>query len=291
MKDSRVRLKNPVLAGILAFLVPGAGHWYQGRRFKATVYSFCILTLFIWGLILGNGQPVYSQLVSRTGPESPQLDRVTPPTRFSYGYVAQFLTGIPALPSLVQEMRFRREVVRIDFLEAPIESSFQGVLRYEGNDGPVVRLVQGPVSLAPSNPAGGTLVSGTLTVKSENGEEEVFELGGRIAIGRQIFGSPLRSIACLVITRNGESIPGATGSIEGTIHRSFVNWYQAPRDSGELDRLHGELSRRFDIASVFTWIAGLLNLLAIWDAAEGPAYGYGDEESDADGQGGGEKKR
>jgi hypothetical protein len=34
----------------------------------------------------------------------------------------------------------------------------------------------------------------------------------------------------------------------------------------------------FELALVFTWIAGLLNILAVWDALEGPAYGYGDEE-------------
>ena len=61
-----------------------------------------------------------------------------------------------------------------------------------------------------------------------------------------------------------------------------MNWFQAPRDTLELDRLTGELSQNFDIGSVFTWIAGLLNLMAIWDAAEGPAYGYGDEEENPD---------
>jgi hypothetical protein len=34
------------------------------------------------------------------------------------------------------------------------------------------------------------------------------------------------------------------------------------------------------MALVFTWVAGLLNLLAIWDAADGPAYAYGDEKPD-----------
>ena len=48
------------------------------------------------------------------------------------------------------------------------------------------------------------------------------------------------------------------------------------------DRLHGKLSQNFDIACVFTWIAGLLNLMAIWDAYDGPAYGYGDEDPDED---------
>ncbi|MFN9825440.1 MAG: hypothetical protein ACK58J_14935, partial [Planctomyces sp.] len=46
----------------------------------------------------------------------------------------------------------------------------------------------------------------------------------------------------------------------------------------------------YDVAAVLTWIAGLLNLMAIWDAAQGPAYGYGDEdrgEGEGSGSGGG----
>jgi hypothetical protein len=62
------------------------------------------------------------------------------------------------------------------------------------------------------------------------------------------------------------------------VERGILNWFQAPLDTNELDRLNGNLSRQFDVACVFTWIAGLLNLLAIWDAAQGPAYGYGDEQ-------------
>lgn len=42
--------------------------------------------------------------------------------------------------------------------------------------------------------------------------------------------------------------------------------------------------KRYEIALLFTWVAGLLNLLAIWDAYEGPAYGYGDEVDQPDGQ-------
>ena len=34
------------------------------------------------------------------------------------------------------------------------------------------------------------------------------------------------------------------------------------------------------MGAVFTLIAGLLNILAIWDAFEGPAYGFGDEHLD-----------
>ena len=68
------------------------------------------------------------------------------------------------------------------------------------------------------------------------------------------------------------------GYLDGFVPRSFWNWFQVPLEDDELNALHGRLGRFFEIAQVFTWIAGLLNLLAIWDALEGPAYGYGDEE-------------
>ena len=41
---------------------------------------------------------------------------------------------------------------------------------------------------------------------------------------------------------------------------------------------------RFELGVVFTMIAGLLNILAIYDALEGPAYD-GEEESPAESEG------
>ena len=43
-----VDLKNPVIAGVLAFLCPGAGHFYQKRFFKAFVFA-----IGIWGDVVG----------------------------------------------------------------------------------------------------------------------------------------------------------------------------------------------------------------------------------------------
>ena len=108
-----------------------------------------------------------------------------------------------------------------------------------------------------------------------------YGLGGQIQLGREVFGSPRREIECRIVSVDGEEL-NIDKTLRGTISRGFLNWYQAPCDSQELDRLHGDLSRKFDIASVFTWIAGLLNLLAIWDAADGPAYGYGNEKPEDD---------
>ena len=60
------------------------------------------------------------------------------------------------------------------------------------------------------------------------------------------------------------------------------NWFAVPLDVEQERELHKNLGKFYELAMVFTWVAGLLNLLAIWDALEGPAYGYGDEtESDA----------
>jgi hypothetical protein len=276
MRDTRVDLKNQLIAGVLAFLIPGAGHWYQGRRFKATIYSVCILTLFVWGMILGSWQPVYSQLVHRMRAESAQLEKATPATNFSFGYAAQFFAGAPAFPALIQESRFRNEKAELDILDAPITSDFSGILRLQTENGESARAVFGQINIAPVNPEGSREIEGTLTV-IQDGKTEEFGIGGALEIGREVFGSPRRDLRCSVVSTNGLELP-TNGTLQGTVARSFLNWFQAPRDSQELDRLHGDLSRKFDIASVFTWIAGLLNLLAIWDAADGPAYGYGDEK-------------
>lgn len=276
MRDTRVDLKNQLIAGVLAFLIPGAGHWYQGRRFKATIYSVCILTLFVWGMILGSWQPVYSQLVHRMRAESAQLEKATPATNFSFGYAAQFFAGAPAFPALIQESRFRNEKAELDILDAPITSDFSGILRLQTENGESARAVSGQINVAPVNPEGSREIEGTLTV-IQDGKTEEFGIGGALEIGREVFGSPRRDLRCSVVSTNGLELP-TNGTLQGTVARSFLNWFQAPRDSQELDRLHGDLSRKFDIASVFTWIAGLLNLLAIWDAADGPAYGYGDEK-------------
>ncbi len=49
--------------------------------------------------------------------------------------------------------------------------------------------------------------------------------------------------------------------------------FMAPPDyeRGELSDLHFKLNRRWELGSVFTMIAGLLNILVIYDAFAGPA--------------------
>lgn len=92
MTPTPVPLKNRKLAALLAFLVPGLGHAYQGRWGKALLYAVCIYGLFFVGMALGEWNILYWRWVS------PLRD----PERFCYWYVWQMLTGLAGLPPLIQ---------------------------------------------------------------------------------------------------------------------------------------------------------------------------------------------
>jgi hypothetical protein len=87
-----IDLRNRYLAAFLAWLVPGLGHLYQGRRGKALLYASCILGLYFVGLALGEGKIVYWEWIS------PLRD----PEKFRASYLCQFFVGLPALPGLIQ---------------------------------------------------------------------------------------------------------------------------------------------------------------------------------------------
>lgn len=85
-----IDLKDPLQAAFLAWLLPGLGHWYQGRTHKAVLFFVCILGTFGYGLYLGEGRVVYASW--------------RPPDR-RLPYLCQFWVGLPALPAVVQAMR------------------------------------------------------------------------------------------------------------------------------------------------------------------------------------------
>ena len=53
-----LNLKNPFIAGFLSWLVPGLGHYYQGRYPKALIFFFCIVPTFVVGCALGSSLEV-----------------------------------------------------------------------------------------------------------------------------------------------------------------------------------------------------------------------------------------
>ncbi|MEP3478224.1 MAG: DUF6677 family protein [Fuerstiella sp.] len=287
MRDPRINFRSRELAAVLAFLVPGAGHYYQGRKLKAGIFFSGILTLFFGGMALADWQPVYSRVVYSTRPNSAvQIDtkEASYGSNFSLGYAAQAAVGLPALPAMLQQMRFSNDGGVVNTLTTDIASRFSGVVRLNDRYLPV----SGQLSLSPG-PIG--TAQGAFAGSTTDGTSFRIEVAGAVRMGREVFGSPHRFFMLTGI--NGAEIQGQEVlELQGSIDRSFPNWYQAPRDNEELDRLHNKLSHLFDIGAVFTWIAGLLNVMAIWDAYEGPAYGFGDEEpEDEDNTKSGTRKR
>ena len=77
---------------MLAWLVPGLGHFYQGRTGKGWLYAVCILSLYFVGFALGEGKIVYWRWINP----------LHNPDKFCLYYVGQFFVGLPALPALIQ---------------------------------------------------------------------------------------------------------------------------------------------------------------------------------------------
>jgi hypothetical protein len=168
-----VDLRDPYLAAILAWLIPGAGHWYQRRRSKAVLFFLCIVGTFGYGLWLGEGRVVYASW----GP-TPEDKRLP--------FLCQAGVGAAALPALYQAKRFDKEPER---------------------DAAMRRAAKGEASIW-----------------------DTFMVPPRLDVQR----------------------PGA---------------------GDELDVLSKTLNRRFELGTVYTMIAGLLNVLVVFDAFGGPAYG------------------
>jgi hypothetical protein len=91
-----VDLRNRPLAAFLAWLIPGAGHIYQGRHTKGSLFFVCILSAWILGFALGGGHVVYASWQ---------------PGDKRWHYLLQAGVGAAALPALVQGNRMRHHTV------------------------------------------------------------------------------------------------------------------------------------------------------------------------------------
>ncbi len=270
MPHPRVSLRNPWIAAVLAFLVPGAGHLYQRRFFKSAVYFVCINGLFLYGLSLGEWKVVsYTQESAEGGQRSR--------SQVALGYLAQAPVGLAALPAIIQSKRYHTAQNEDNFLtEREISGPFVGQVELRLPDGEIeIADVTGKVHL---EAIGDQIprVEGRFVGTSADGESIELKLGDLIYIDRPIAASERRELACQVVANHaGEEM--IFGRLDGAIPRRFVDWFEVPLGGAALERLHGRLGKLYELAMVYTWIAGLLNVLAIWDALEGPAYGLGDE--------------
>ena len=79
--------------------------------------------------------------------------------------------------------------------------------------------------------------------------------------------------------------PALPALIQGTLKHYDLGpilWgFMAEPPQDILNGLHPRLGKLVEIGSIYTAVAGLLNILAIYDAFEGPAYLDGDEPAAA----------
>ncbi|MEC7556977.1 MAG: DUF6677 family protein [Planctomycetota bacterium] len=301
MTTPKVDLKNKWLAAVLAFLIPGFGHVYQRRRFKAVIYFTCVLGMFLTGMTLGEWKVVYW--------------RWEPGGHRTFGYLAQVLVGLPALPARFQALRYtappldgfdierrlRLDTIKGSDVDSDLDLPFTGRFRYRpdpdsfapeaGDDFPNEPIINVTGRIRWQREDG--LFTGSFEGNTEDGKPIKLAIAGQPTVSPRVFAhgeitptmlreedttparqfsNSLRYVHCDV--EDGPRI----GEIEGTVERTLMDWFQSPLEDKALEEIHGRLGRRYALAEVITWIAGLLNLLAIWDAFEGPAYGYGDEE-------------
>jgi hypothetical protein len=104
-----VDLRNRWIAGVLAWLLPGAGHFYQRRFAKGGLFCVCILGTFFFGLAIGGGHVVYASLARND---------------IRWQYFCQVGVGLPALPALAQNRQIRAgkpPLLGWDFMTPPQE--------------------------------------------------------------------------------------------------------------------------------------------------------------------------
>jgi MFS family permease len=87
---SEIDLRNPALAALLSWLVPGLGQCYQGRSLKGGLFMGSLLAALVFGLWLGGGRVVYASW--RPGE-----------TRLAF--LGQAGIGAVAIPALLQSAR------------------------------------------------------------------------------------------------------------------------------------------------------------------------------------------
>ncbi len=195
-----VDLHDPYWAAFLAWIWPGAGHFYQRRFAKGFLFMICVLSTYFFGLGLGHGRVVYASFKKAD---------------FRWQYICQLGVGAPAFPAIIQSM------------------------------------------------------------KTKNGDDPFWILSERFAEDHNLPGMAFQTITPENsigyegrIYKDGFMAPPA-----GPIHPNEMPMraIEAGVQTDTLGRWHFDYKHFYELGTLYTVVAGLLNLLAIYDAFCGPA--------------------
>ncbi len=259
---SPLSLKNPVIAGVLAFLIPGLGHLYQRRFFKAFLFAFCIWGSWWTGMAMSDWKAL--QAPARGHTEFPIVLK----------FAGQSGIGLPALWSLYQADRFYSpdNLGTKNLIEKPTEFPFTGFAHLLESSGRAPGEIRGNLFVEPTQGNFGEAMTGRIE-GTLDGQPITITLEKDLTFDALVGATRTSTVKASVSDGQGNY----HGQIEGTVPRSFWNWFGAPLTREEDGHWHRDLGKFQELAMVFVWVAGLMNMLAIWDAVEGPAYGINDE--------------
>jgi len=259
----KIDLRNPAIAGVLAFLFPGAGHFYQRRFFKAFVFAFGVWGSWWTGMAMSDWKAL----------QAPARDHMATPTVLKFA--GQAGVGLPSMWALYQADRYySKDNTSPITIPGPQEYAFTGRMEVRDSSSHQSGDVTGTLSLVPAQGDFGPAISGKLT-GTLDGKPLTLNLGTKVNLDQ-----PIRSERQIAVTASAVDDKGDyLGELSGKIPRSIWNWFACPLDSQEEAEWHRDRGKYQELAMVFVWIAGLMNLLAVWDAVQGPAYGYNDEET------------
>lgn len=98
-------ISEPTIAGILAWLVPGAGHLYQKRYVKAAIFFWCIVPILLMGIWMGS----YRETVITEGSEPVTELRLGRTVWYSWRsgdrrlyYIPQAMIGTVGITAIIQ---------------------------------------------------------------------------------------------------------------------------------------------------------------------------------------------
>ena len=245
-----VDLKDRGLAAFLAWLIPGLGHLYQGRTAKAGLFFVCIMGTFLYGLYLGSGDEL---LMFNTSLQfQDELDRGVIPQDLRLDFERHKVAGQANVRSLSQN--------------ASVSTEEEGS-RWRITDGSVV-----------------------YTVRKEGNRLSIL---GKLGWARVVYFSWRRGDKRLAyLCQVGIGLPALPALMQasrmGSGKRVWLNGFMAPpwipssgaawnhpdrnRNQPSDDELNYHLAPFLELGKHFTMIAGLLNILAIYDAWAGPVF-------------------
>ena len=202
MDKPQKKLKSPVVAAALTFLVPGLGHFYQGRLFKALLYLICIWGTFFFGLGLGENKVV-------------NLD--WHPQRRTWAYTCQLWAGVVAWPALRQAYGRDRDELR-PLLMRPLSGEFTGA--FDGG-GEVVGQITLQAETDGQFPHVIGNLTGTLTTKGRSAKSPV-NSGTRRSIPRwppirNDFSSAISRVRCRDPKRSSRGGSAARSGVRSSI--------------------------------------------------------------------------